>query len=238
MIQNRLILRQIVISLFVIGLSIGFGWQADTVHARVSLSQLQAEIDALQTENAAQQTEIDANTDVIDTIVGQSCSPGQAFVGIDTSGVFICEPFSRPNTIKYSEDFVAGTAYNAGTPQYDNWSSFVASLDTSIYNFATVTFSGSNDPTVFECSDPAIVAQIADALRLGSVFNGICDGQTWDVKHCGSGQSLGVSTSNSCQSCSDLYTIRPHIENDNWGGFNSRSCPSGPDQTLTLIFNH
>ena len=48
MTQNRLILRQIVIYLFVIGMAVGFGWQADTAYARVSLTDLQNQINDLQ----------------------------------------------------------------------------------------------------------------------------------------------------------------------------------------------
>jgi len=109
MIQNRLILRQIVISLFVIGLSIGFGLQADSAHARVSLSQLQADIEALQAENDAQQADIndlknrmDAveqeasnNSDLLNAITGPDCPEGQAVVGVDMDGNILCEQFEQ-----------------------------------------------------------------------------------------------------------------------------------------------
>ena len=48
MTQNRLICRQIVISLCLIGLSIGFGFQTETAYARVSLTDLQNQINDLQ----------------------------------------------------------------------------------------------------------------------------------------------------------------------------------------------
>jgi len=82
-----------VIIVFVFGLAIGLAWNAATAHARVSLTQLQAEIEALQVENAAQQAEIDANSNVINTMVDQSCPSGQAVVGMDAAGNFICGNF-------------------------------------------------------------------------------------------------------------------------------------------------
>jgi len=45
-------MRQVVISVFVVGLAIGFGWQADTAYARISLTDLQNQIGELQQEDA------------------------------------------------------------------------------------------------------------------------------------------------------------------------------------------
>lgn len=135
----------------------------------------------------------------------------------------------------YSQFFAAGVGYGAGTPQFDGWASFNASLNTSLHIFDSVAFSGSNAPTVFTCANPAVVAQIANALRGNGVVTTACDGHTWAVAPCASGPALGVDNP-ACSSCADLYAIRPQIGNTNWGGFNSPSCNSGPSQTLTLTF--
>jgi len=55
MTQNRPTFRQIIIYLFVIGLATGFGWQADYAYARVSLTDLQNQIDDLQAQINAMQ---------------------------------------------------------------------------------------------------------------------------------------------------------------------------------------
>ena len=53
--MNRTLLRNIVIYVFVIGLCAGLLFQTKEAYARVSLSELQARIEALETENAVQQ---------------------------------------------------------------------------------------------------------------------------------------------------------------------------------------
>jgi hypothetical protein len=137
----------------------------------------------------------------------------------------------------YSEMFKAGVSYSAGSPQWDNWDTFRAGLDTGVHSFTTVTFSGSNSPGNFTCSNPGVVAQIADALRdEHNLLAVACDGHTWDVTATACGGALGVDNL-ACNFCSDLNAIRPHIGTDDWGGLGSPSCPSRPDQTLTLTFN-
>ena len=50
MLRNWIILNPTIVFIFVVGLSAGFGLQADTAYARISLSDLQAQIDDLQTQ--------------------------------------------------------------------------------------------------------------------------------------------------------------------------------------------
>jgi len=71
-------------------LTIGFGWQTDSAHARVSLSQLQADIEALQTEMNTIQGAVDNNSNRIDDMVNQSCPQGEAVIGIAGDGSVIC----------------------------------------------------------------------------------------------------------------------------------------------------
>ena len=143
-------------------------------------------------------------------------------------------PSYCPQVFQYSEAFVSFQNTGPGTPQGDNWITFRASLDTGAFTFTKVAFSGSNDPTVFTCSNPAAVALIANALRTAGATTQSCDGHTWRVGTHGYTE-LGVDTiaSGSCQSPG--FIVRPDIRNRNWGGFNSPTC-SGPSQTMTVTF--
>ena len=58
--MNRTLFRSVVICLFVIGVSAGFFFPADKAYARVSLSDLQAHIDAPQGQIDLLQGDIDA----------------------------------------------------------------------------------------------------------------------------------------------------------------------------------
>ena len=84
-------MKYAVTSVLVFGLVIGFVWNADTAHARVSLTQLQAQIEDLQDEVVELQNQIDIERDRIDGHFDQSCPPGQAVIGIDAFGGLICE---------------------------------------------------------------------------------------------------------------------------------------------------
>jgi hypothetical protein len=136
-------------------------------------------------------------------------------------------------TIGYSENFEQGVGYSSGTSQWDNWVAFRAMLDTSAIAFNSITFSGSNDPIGFTCSDPAIVDQIADALRLNGSFGGVCDGHAWSVAPCGLGPALGVDNP-ACSSCSDMNVLRPQIGGSEWGGLGTPNSCFAPTQTLEL----
>jgi hypothetical protein len=107
-------------------------------------------------------------------------------------------------------------------------------LDTSTHTFTRATISGSNDPVGVSCTDPAIVTQMADALRNASPGTWTCDSRTWVVTTCGGGIEFNA-TGSTC-SCDDPgYIVRPHILNDNWGGINTDTCLA-PTQTMTVTF--
>ncbi len=56
--------------------------------------------------------------------------------------------------VVYSQTFTSGITYSPGSPQYDNWVSFRAQLDTGTHTFTRATISGSNDPVGVSCTDP------------------------------------------------------------------------------------
>jgi len=92
--KDKLMLKPIVVLVFVFGLFNGLVLSADTAYARVSLSQLQADIEALQNDVVALQNQIDIEKNRIDGHFGQSCPSGKAVTGIDGSGLIICESYS------------------------------------------------------------------------------------------------------------------------------------------------
>lgn len=146
-------------------------------------------------------------------------------------------------TLTYSHTFSQGVTYCPGNPQYDEWLTYRASLDTGTLTFVSCTVKGSQDPIGRTCTDPSIVDQIADALRNRTFLNIPCDGNTWEVGvSCWSG-ACGSSSSNDCVlsvggsqcSCSSTYNLRPGITNPNWGGITGGSC-SQPTQVMTVEF--
>lgn len=94
--------------------------------------------------------------------------------------------------------------------------------------FASVTISGSADPTGVTCTGPT-ADQICRAIRTGGPINVACGGRTWTVQDCG---GLELSASGWCTcGANDVTRIEP---NDlQWGAANTVSC-SPPTQTLTV----
>jgi len=142
--------------------------------------------------------------------------------------------------ITYSESFTQGAGYAAGSPQYDNWISFRAQLDTIQYSFGSVNIRGSQDPVGVTCSDPATVNLIAEALRAGN--SGVtysCGGILWRIGGCGTGTELNANNTGTDCNCPSGYTVRPTINpgNQNWGGLNGTAC-GAVSQTLIVEFEY
>lgn len=123
--------------------------------------------------------------------------------------------------------FVASTAADCSV-----WTTFRASL--SCANYTQLIFSGSFNPVGLSLTDPAIVNTIATALMNG-VSSGLIssNGTSWAAHPCGSGPELTIG---SLCSCAAIYSVRPCINNVNWGGLNSTTC-SAPSQTITVAFS-
>ena len=62
----------------------------------------------------------------------------------------------------------------------------------------------------------------------------VCDGKTWHVGICGGGMSIAVGTSGDCSCGTNAWTVRPGINNSNWGGVGNE-CRAH-SQTLTVFF--
>jgi hypothetical protein len=81
------------------------------------------------------------------------------------------------------------------------------------------------------CSVPATAQAIADALRTTSTGSWVCDGHTWYVGSCG-GWALSIDMS-VCSCTTGQYSVRPCINNSNWGGMLTATC-GGPAQDMTV----
>ncbi len=145
--------------------------------------------------------------------------------------------------ITYSENFNSGTTYCPGAPEYDNWGTFRAQLDTSLFNFKSVNIRGGYDLTGRRCNDPIVVNQIAGSLMNGMPGTWNCGGFSWMVDtSCVTGCNVpgdGVefTTSSSGCTCTAGYLLRPCIGNSNWGGVNTSAC-SAPTQFMIVEFEY
>jgi PKD repeat protein len=144
--------------------------------------------------------------------------------------LFIC--FSaNSQTVTFNEYFDYNTGYCDGDPQYDNWVSFRAGLDTSSLRFMKITMRGTYDMTGKSCTDKYAVRQICDALYNGYDATINCNGVNWTVGtgcsdyNCGNYSDYIELTLNqyTCN-CGPSYTIRPGMTSPNWGGINTETC--------------
>ena len=120
------------------------------------------------------------------------------------------------------------------------WENFWDNLSTSD-NWSYVSVGHINDVT-FSCDNNSIVTQIITQIQSDNTtnWNTICDNVTWVTGGCGQGIELKATVENNktgdcrCASISDnTTTIRPGINNKNWGGV-GKSC-SASSQSLEVI---
>jgi hypothetical protein len=135
----------------------------------------------------------------------------------------------------YSENFTQGTLSGAGTIQGSDFNTYIAALPTS--GLGSLTLSGSNNPTGKTCNTPATAQQIADALRTKTPLTVTCNGDTWYVgTNCGPAGNVELAINQGTCSCGSVYSLRPLINNDNWGGINGATCGAA-SQTISLEFD-
>lgn len=139
------------------------------------------------------------------------------------------------STLVYSEAFTSGAT---PTTQCTAWTAYCASL-VSANTYTGFKISGSLNTTGISCTNPTVAAAVATALRTATTYTGSSDGFTWRVgTGCGSGCGGPIveltATSGTC-ACNTGYTIRPAINNLNWGGITTTSC-GAPSQTMTVTF--
>jgi|GEM_PF-1634236 len=138
----------------------------------------------------------------------------------------------------YNQEFIHG---EVPVVQCNAWTNFRATL-LSTYTYTGFTIRGSADPVGITCTDPAIATAVANALRTGIDYTGISDGQGWTVSTgcyqpvgpCESVLQVELSNIGSCI-CTDGYSIRPNINNINWGGINGPTC-NAASQSMEVHF--
>ena len=120
------------------------------------------------------------------------------------------------------------------------WENFWDNISISD-NWSYVSVGHINDVT-FSCDNKSIVTQIITQIQNDNItnWNTVCDNVTWVTGGCGQGIELKATVENNktaqcrCANISDnTTTIRPAINNKNWGGV-GKSC-SASSQTLQVI---
>jgi hypothetical protein len=142
-------------------------------------------------------------------------------------------------TLLYSQPFVNGVTPTTSALE---WCSFRSSL-TSDYDYQTMTIRGTYNMTGITLTNPTHVAAIANALRTATSYSCTSDGYTWYVSTgCGSspcgGTSVELHVDVAGCSCSGSYTIRPEINNENWGGVGGTTTCGAPSQTMEVLFTY
>ena len=134
------------------------------------------------------------------------------------------------------QQFVAPTA-----EQRQHWTDFLTQLKDK--KFASVTLSGSFDPTGVSLNDPTGATQLAALLASGTPGTIYSGGHAWTVTRCDVGNgvvatALSVDGNEMACDCDDTYALRPHSTNGDWGGVNSPSVGScqATSQSMKLEF--
>lgn len=132
----------------------------------------------------------------------------------------------------YSENFPQGTLPNSSS-QCLNWQNYIANLNPQLY--VRLRLSSPTTGHSIETTNLAIVQQIATNLKnQNTTYVSYNDGiNTWWTGGC-SGMELSATSSSICQ-CVTAYTVRPCINNNNWGGINTSTC-GAPTQVMTVEF--
>ena len=100
--------------------------------------------------------------------------------------------------------------------------------------YSAVVIKGSNDPVGVTCNGAAANTLCQALGNAQTVTNVACDGRTWNVGNCGNGPEINAQGNVVCQCTNPGYTVRPCINNSNWGGINTTTC-NGPTQTMQVI---
>jgi hypothetical protein len=165
----------------------------------------------------------------------QFSTPGNYLVQLKVTDALGCSDSSQ-QTINVTAGFTYSASFSgnvsSSSPQCISWQNYVATLPASGLTQVSISGSGAGSTPAI-CNVPSAVQQLANALRTSSSANVSCNGFSWSVGSCGNGYTL--STTGSPCNCDFGYTVRPCIDNDNWGAANGNTCNNSP-QTLTVTF--
>ena len=91
----------------------------------------------------------------------------------------------------------------------------------------------------YSCTDATTAKQITNAFSTCTTTcssqSFSCNGVNWWVGKCGPGGEIGIGTA--ICSCTGTISIRPCINNNNWGGLGSNTCGQS-SQTLSITVNY
>ena len=91
----------------------------------------------------------------------------------------------------------------------------------------------------YSCTSATTAKQITDAFSTCTTTctsqSFSCNGVNWWVGKCGPGGEIGIGTA--ICSCTGTISIRPCINNNNWGGLGSNTCGQS-SQTLSITVNY
>ncbi len=139
-------------------------------------------------------------------------------------------------TVVYNQSFTNGST---PTTQCTAWTTFCNALLGS-YIYTGFNISGSLNTTGYTCTNPTVATAIATALRTNTGTTQTSDGHTWYVSAvgaCGAGcGSPGgeFAVDQGLCACGSVASLRPGINNLNWGGMGT-TCGAA-SQTLILTF--
>jgi PKD repeat protein len=137
-------------------------------------------------------------------------------------------------SVTYNQQFSGNVSFSSS--QCTAWTQFRASLQPGVYS--TMTFTGSLSGASQTCTNPTAVNQIATALQNGTATTISCGGNNWIIAlNCGplSPATVELTSTGSTCNCNTGFTLRPCIDNNNWGSAGGSTC-GGPNQTLILTF--
>ena len=139
-----------------------------------------------------------------------------------------------PGVISWSQTLPTGTVSYTST-YCTSMETFQASLVGKQTTSITLGAGGSS----YSCTDATTAKQITDAFSTCTTTctsqSFSCNGVNWWIGKCGPGGEIGIGTS--ICSCSGTISIRPCINNNNWGGLGSNTCGQS-SQTLSVTVNY
>ena len=167
-----------------------------------------------------------------------TCGDGFLYQGVEEcdDGNNIDDDFCSNSCVSnggvfYTGDFTQG---QASQQQCADWQTFQAQLQQA-GNFSFIQISGTNNPQGVSCNGAAANTICQAIANSQTVANIACDGRTWNVGPCGNGTELNAQGNGDCVCDNNpSYTLRPCINNLNWGGVNTLTC-NAPSQTMEVI---
>ncbi len=133
----------------------------------------------------------------------------------------------RPTLAQWSDNFTQGV--KATSAMIASYNTFWDNI-TVDQNWDNISIG--NPDNYVTCTEPNNIINLYK--QKNSTASYVCDNKTWWVGKCGSSMSIAVGSTNDCSCSRNTWTVRPGINNANWGGVGSE-CRS-PSQTLTVFF--